>query len=62
MLLRAAQEVFVLEYVRSIRAKDPGIGGMKLWHMYKQSFAGNHPVGRDRFAEIINRYNLKIRQ
>lgn len=62
VLLRAAQEVFVLEYVRSIRAKDPGIGGMKLWHMYKQSFAGNHPVGRDRFAEIINRYNLKIRQ
>lgn len=61
MLQKAAQESFVLEYVRSIRRKDPGIGGMKLWHMYCKEFDRNNPVGRDRFADIIDRNNLKVR-
>ena len=51
----------MLEYVRAIREKDPGIGGNKLWYMYMQEFSGNNPVGRDRFADIIDRYNLKVR-
>ena len=51
VLLKAAQEAFVLEYVSSIREKDPGIGGQKIWYMYR----------RDRFADIIDRYNLKVR-
>lgn len=29
--------------------------------MYKHEFSGNNPVGRDRFADIIDRYNLKVR-
>ena len=29
--------------------------------MYMQEFSGNNPVGRDRFADIIDRYNLKVR-
>ena len=62
MLLKAAQEAFVLEYVRSIRQKDPGMGGQKIWYMYKRNFAGNNPVGRDRFADIIDKHNLKIRR
>ena len=61
MLLKAAQEAFVLEYVRAIRAKDPGMGGKKIWYMYQRDFDGNNPVGRDRFADIIDRYNLKVR-
>ena len=61
MLRKAAQDAFVLEFVKSVRAKDPGIGGMKLWHMYRQAFGGNNPVGRDRFADIINENHLKVR-
>lgn len=52
----------MLEYVRSIRQKDPGMGGQKIWYMYKRDFAGNNPVGRDRFADIIDKHNLKIRR
>ena len=58
---KAAQEAFVLEFVKSVRAKDPGIGGMKLWYMYRQAFDGNCPVGRDRFADIIDENHLKVR-
>ena len=29
--------------------------------MYMDEFSGNNPVGRDRFADIIDRYNLKVR-
>jgi transposase InsO family protein len=34
---------------------------MKLWFMYRQTFGGNSPVGRDRFADIADRYGLKVR-
>ena len=61
VLLRAAQEAFVLEYIRAIREKDPGLGGSKLWYMYRRDFEGNNPVGRDRFADIVDRHNLKVR-
>lgn len=51
----------MLQYISGIRAKDPGIGGMKLWYMYRKAFGSNHPVGRDRFADIVARYGLKVR-
>ena len=60
-MLRATQEAFVLEYIRAIREKDPGLGGSKLWYMYRRDFEGNNPVGRDRFADIVDRHNLKVR-
>lgn len=50
-----------MEYIKGIRLKDPGIGGIKLWHMYRRDFKGNDPIGRDWFADIIDRYNLKVR-
>ena len=50
-----------MEYIRNIRSKDPGMGGIKLWHMYRRDFQGNDPIGRDWFADIINRHNLKVR-
>ena len=62
VLARAAWEAFALEYIRGIRSKDPGIGGTKLWHMYRRDFQGNNSVGRDWFAYIINRHDLKVRQ
>ncbi|MDR1645856.1 MAG: hypothetical protein LBS05_08565 [Tannerellaceae bacterium] len=61
VLLKVAQEEFVLQYIRGIRKKDLGIGGMKLWYMYRKAFAGNSPVGCDRFEDIVDRYGLRVR-
>ena len=60
-MVKAAQEEFVLQYIHSIRKKDHGIGGMKLWYMYRKEFGNNHPVGRDRFENIVDKYGLKVR-
>ena len=32
-LAKAAQEGFALEFIKQVRKKDPGIGGVKLWHV-----------------------------
>ena len=32
-----------------------------MWYMYCREFDGNNPVGRDRFADIIDRNSLKVR-
>lgn len=61
VLFKIAQEEFVIQYIQGIRSKDPGIGGMKLWYMYRKEFGGNSPVGRDRFEDIVDRNGLKIR-
>lgn len=60
-LCRSAQRSFALQYIRDIREKDPGIGGVKLWYMYRRDFHGNDPIGRDQFVDIINEYGLKVR-
>lgn len=57
-----AQEDFAVSFVNEVRVKDPGIGGKKLWHMYRKNFTGNHPLGRDRFESILDKYDLKIRR
>ena len=59
---RIAQEEFALSYILEIRKKDPGLGGVKLWRMYKRGFTGNKPMGRDRFEALIDRYGLKLKQ
>ena len=61
VLRRAAQKAFALQYIKDIRTKDPGIGGVKLWYMYRRDFDGNDPIGRDQFVDIINEYGLKVR-
>ncbi|MDR0765960.1 MAG: hypothetical protein LBF09_03355, partial [Odoribacteraceae bacterium] len=60
VLLKVVQEEFVLRYIHTVREKDPGIGGVKLWYMYRKSFGSNSPVGRDRFTGIVDRYGLKV--
>ena len=60
-LARAAREEFALQYIRAIRKEDPGIGGMKLWYMYRRDFRFDSPIGRDRFCRIIDENNLKVR-
>ncbi len=61
LLKRIASEDFAVSYIKRIRKKDPGIGGVKLWYMYRKSFEGGHPLGRDCFADIVNKYGLKVR-
>lgn len=59
---RLAAESFVVEFIREIRSKDPGIGGGKLWSMYRKRFGPSHSVGYNRFYDIIEKYGLKVRK
>lgn len=59
---RLALEAFVVEFVKEIRTKDPGIGGNKLWRMYRQRFGAKNRVGYNRFYDIIEQHGLKVRK
>jgi len=61
-LRRMAKEEFALQYIRAMKAKDPGIGGMKLWLMYGREFGEMNRIGRDRFCDIIDRHGYKVRR
>ena len=60
-LAKAAREEFALQYMKEIRGQDPGIGGVKLWHMYRREFGCDYPIGRDRFCRILYENGLKVR-
>ena len=51
-----------LKFIMEVRAIDPGIGGMKLWHLYEQEQGLIYHIGRDKFEDIIDAYNLKVRK
>lgn len=59
---KMAQEAFVVEYIKGIRKKDPGIGGNKLWEMYQKNFGISNSVGYNRFYDIVDKYGLKVRK
>ncbi|MBR0489137.1 MAG: IS3 family transposase [Prevotella sp.] len=61
-LRKLAEEAFCVEYIKRIRQKDRGIGGGKLWQMYRKEFGEEHSVGYNRFYDIIEKYNLKVRK
>lgn len=52
----------MVEFVKEIRRKDPGIGGNKLWLMYRRRFGEKNSVGYNRFYEIMGHYGLKVRK
>lgn len=60
-MVKLALESFVVEFVKSVRLKDPGIGGNKLWLMYRSRFGEKYSVGYNRFYDILERYKLKVR-
>ena len=62
VLKKVAQEKFVVDYIHEVRETDRGIGGVKLWHMYKRRFGKDYAIGRDRFEDVVDRYNLKVRK
>lgn len=55
VLQRLAEEEFVIQVVSEARDQAPGLGGKKLWHMYRRDFEGNNPVGCDRFEYILDK-------
>lgn len=57
-----AIESFIVEYVKGVRQEDPGLGGNKLWLMYRKEFDHDYAVGHNKFAVIISRNGLNIRQ
>lgn len=59
---KLALESFVVEYVQEVRRKDPGIGGNKLWLMYRTRFGEENSVGYNRFYDILDLYSLKVRK
>ena len=59
---RLAHERFLLEYVHSVRELDPGIGGEKLWLMYKEYFKSTHSLGRDAFLAVLKEHGLMLRK
>lgn len=61
-MFKLALESFVVEFVKDVRKKDPGIGGNKLWLMYCSRFGEQYRVGYNRFYDILERYKLKVRQ
>lgn len=60
-LHRLARETFAIQYIKDVRKKDPGIGGLKLWHMYKRDLGENNTLGRDKFYDIIDANGFKLR-
>lgn len=62
LLETLAHESFVVEFIKEIRRKAPGIGGNKLWMMYRRRFGDKHSVGYNRFYDIIERHSLKVCQ
>ncbi len=59
---KAMQEVHALEIIHSIRVHDPGMGGLTLWHAYREACPSTERMGRDRFEDLIHRHGLKVRQ
>ena len=62
MFVRFAHERFLLEYVQDIRRVNPGIGGEKLWLMYKQFFGTEYRLGRDAFLCVLKENQLMLRR
>ena len=61
-LRKLAEEAFCVEFIKHVRQKDRGIGGGKLWKMYRKEFGDEHSVGYNRFYDIIEKYSLKVRK
>lgn len=56
------REGFIVEFVESVRAFNKGIGGEKLWLMYRAYFGDRYSVGRDAFKKVLGRNGLLLRK
>ena len=58
---RLALEQFVVQFVLSVRERDPMMGMDKLWRMYRDRFSDEYRLGRDAFRSIMHERGLSIR-
>lgn len=64
MQRKLAEEAFVLQFIKSVRVKDPGLGGEKLWKIYQNRFGSHseYKVGRDKMEAIVSKFGLTVRK
>ena len=55
------REAPIVEFVRSVRREDPGLGQRKLWLMSEAVF-GEQMLGRDAFYALLAREGLKLKR
>ncbi len=58
---RLALEQFVVQFILSVREKDPMMGMDKLWRMYRDRFSDEYRLGRDAFRSIMHERGLGIK-
>lgn len=57
------QEALIVDKVREVRRRIPGIGGLPLHHMLKEELLRhNIVIGRDSFYELLRKHNLLIKR
>lgn len=61
-LAKVIGERFIVEFVNSVRQVNKGIGGEKLWLLYREYFGQRYSVGRDAFKKILAKNELLVRK
>lgn len=59
--MRCKREAPIVEFARSVRAEDPGIGARKIWLMAGDVY-GERMIGRDAFYSLLEREGLRLRR
>ena len=57
--MRCKRELPIVEFARSIRSEDPGIGARKIWLMAGNVF-GERMIGRDAFYALLEREYMRL--
>lgn len=61
-MTKVAIGTFALEYAKSIRSEDPGLGISKIWEIYQKEFRCEHDIlGRDAFSTLLTDAHMKVR-
>lgn len=57
------QEALIVDKVKEVRRRIPGIGGLPLHHMLREElFRHGIVIGRDSFYELLRKHNLLIKR
>jgi len=59
--MRCKIEAPIVDFARSKRAEDPGLGARKIWLMVCDVF-GEHVIGRDAFYALLAREGMRLKR
>ena len=59
--MRCKRESPIVDFARSVRDEDPGIGARKIWLMAGSVF-GDGMIGRDAFYKLLEREGMRLRR